>query len=418
MNHHLHPLLQQQISRHLPADCLERTDLNRFIEEVNKSCYSPLATPSLPTPTTDTESTFLSIINHETRTPLNGIVGLLDLLQHEPMPPAWQDHFQTIRVSVDAMQLAINNILDYRHITIGQLNLHMVPYRIRQLLDSLLAMNQHKVQGTNVSIALAIDDAVPAEIQCDPIRLGQVINNVLMNAITFVRSGLIKIRVGMQPGPADDASITFAIDIPSEEPDQYAMLTSPAMRGESALPQPFNGLGLALFVSQRLLGLFGSSIQVDRRAGQGLVLSFTLPTFAVQRPSPTPVQPNAHTLAGMRVLMVEDYPINVRIASRFLERWQVVVDVAENGQIALNKYQPGRYDLILMDMQMPVMDGLDATRAIRLLDSQIPIVALTASATPTDQANAYAAGMNSFLTKPFNSGELFQTLLRFGCPSA
>jgi CheY-like chemotaxis protein len=119
----------------------------------------------------------------------------------------------------------------------------------------------------------------------------------------------------------------------------------------------------------------------------------------------------------MRVLMVEDYPINVRIASRFLERWQVSVDVAENGQIALDKYTAGQYDLILMDIQMPVMDGLHATRAIRLNDARIPIVALTASATPTDQANAYAAGMNSFLTKPFNPDELFRTLLRYGRPA-
>ena len=377
-----------------------------------------LSTPALPTPTTDTESTFLSIINHETRTPLNGIVGLLDLLQHEPMPPAWQEHYQTLRVSVDTMQLAVNNILDYRHITIGQLSLHMVPHRIRQLLDSLLTINQHKVQGTDVSIALSIDDAVPTEVHCDPVRLSQVINNVLINAITFVRSGLISIRVGMQHGPADDASITIAFDIPSEDPDQYAMLTSPAMRGESVLPQPFNGLGLAMLVSQRLLQLCGSSIQVDRQAGYGFVLSFAIPALTGQRPSLTLVQPNAETLSGLRVLMVEDYPINVRIASRFLERWQVAVDVAENGQIALDKYEIGRYDLILMDMQMPVMDGLNATRAIRRLDTQIPIVALTASATPTDQANAYAAGMNSFLTKPFNSGELFQTLLRFGRPAA
>ncbi|QJD79436.1 response regulator [Spirosoma rhododendri] len=413
MNDRLHPLLQQQISRHLPSDYLKQPDLNRFLEEVNKSCYSPLATPAPATAAAEAEAVFLSIANHETRTPLNGIVGVLDLMQQEPIPPAWQDHFQTLRVSVNAIQLAISNILDYRSITVGQLNLHMVPHPIRQLLDTLLVVNQHKVQGTDVSITLSVDDAVPADVQCDPVRLNQILNNVLMNAITFVRNGVISIRVGMQHSPADESSITFSVDIPSEDPDQYAMLTSPAMRGESMLAQPANGLGLAMFVSQRLLNLCGSSIQVDRPAGRGLVLSFAIPTFAVQRPHLTHIQPNPQTLSGMRVLMVEDYPINVRIASRFLERWQVVVEVAENGQIALDKYRTGHFDLILMDMQMPVMDGLSATRAIRQLDDQIPIVALTASATPTDQANAYAAGMNSFITKPFNSDELFQTLLRF-----
>jgi CheY-like chemotaxis protein len=148
-----------------------------------------------------------------------------------------------------------------------------------------------------------------------------------------------------------------------------------------------------------------------------MTLSFAIPTFDTAQSAVPPTQQNEQSLLGMRVLMVEDYPINVRIASRFLERWQVSVDVAENGQIALDKYTAGQYDLILMDIQMPVMDGLHATRAIRLNDARIPIVALTASATPTDQANAYAAGMNSFLTKPFNPDELFRTLLRYGRPA-
>lgn len=414
MNDLLHPLLQQQISRYLPADYLEKADLSRFIEEVNKSCYSPLATPVPPQSTTDSESAFLSIINHEVRTPLNAIVGFLGMMQHESVPPAWKEHCQQLRASVDNMELAVNNMLDYRHISIGQLRLNMVPFSPRQLLSELYNANQCKLKGTEVSLSLSIADSVPAVVQGDPTRLAQVINNILMAATTLVRDGRIVLRIGSHCSPAGEAAISFEFDIPSDDSARFAGLTGSTPPAN----EPFSGLSVAMLVTQRLLGLCGSSVQLDRRPGQSMTLSFAIPVFAAPRPTAAATQPNPHSLCGMRVLMVEDYPINVRVASRFLERWQVSVDVAENGQVALDKYATGQYDLILMDIQMPVMDGLDATRAIRLNDTRIPIVALTASVTPTDQANAYAAGMTSFLTKPFKADELFRTLLRYGRPTA
>ncbi len=417
MNDFLHPLLQQQISRYLPVDYQEKADINRFIEEVNKSCYSPLATPVPPQSSTNNESAFLSIINHEIRTPLNAIVGLLDMMQQESVPPAWQEYCQQLRASVDNMELAFSNILDYRHINIGHLNLNMAPLLPRQLLSDVLKVNQGKLTGSDVSLGLSVADAVPVVVQGDQARLSQIINNVLMIAVTVVRRGLITMRVDHQYTPTGDGFISFAFDMPCADSVHQAMLLDAVLPVESAKPEPADGLGLAMLVTKRLLGLYGSTLQVDHQPAQAMTLSFEIPTFGTARRTVTPVQPNEQSLVGMRVLMVEDYPINVRIASRFLERWQVSVDVAENGQIALDKYTAGQYDLILMDIQMPVMDGLHATRAIRLSDPRIPIVALTASATPTDQANAYAAGMNSFLTKPFNADELFRTLLRYGRPA-
>ncbi|PRY34139.1 CheY-like chemotaxis protein [Spirosoma oryzae] len=416
MNDFLHPLLQQQISRYLPVDYQEKADINRFIEEVNKSCYSPLATPVPPQSSTNDESAFLSIINHEIRTPLNAIVGLLDMMQQEGPPPAWQDYCQQLRASVDSMELAFTNILDYRHIRIGQLNLNMAPLLPRQLLGNVLKTNQSKLKGFDVSLGLSIADTVPVVVQGDQARLSQIINNVLMIAGTIVRCGLITLRVDHQYTPTGDGFITFTFDLPCDDPVRQVMLQKAVLPAEKATQEPTDGLVLAMLVTKRLLGLYGSSIQVSRQSAQSMTLCFAIPTFDTARPTVPPVQPNEQSLLGMRVLMVEDYPINVRIASRFLERWQVAVDVAENGQIALDKYTAGQYDLILMDIQMPVLDGLQATRAIRLNDNQIPIVALTASATPTDQANAYAAGMNSFLTKPFNADDLFRTLLRYGRP--
>jgi CheY-like chemotaxis protein len=417
MNDFLHPLLQQQISRYLPADYQGKADINRFIEEVNKSCYSPLATPVPPQSSTTNESAFLSIINHEIRTPLNAIVGLLDMMQQESAPPAWQEYCQQLRASVDNMELAFSNILDYRHINIGHLNLNMAPLLPRQLLGDILNANQGKLKGSDVSLGLSITDAVPVVVQGDQARLSQIINNVLMIAGTVVRRGLITLRVDYQHTPTGDGFISFAFDMPCANPVHQAMLLNAVLPVETANQEPADGPGLAMLVTKRLLGLYGSTLQVDRQPAQSMTLSFTIPTFDTTQPAVPPVQQNEQSLLGMRVLMVEDYPINVRIASRFLERWQVSVDVAENGQIALDKYTAGQYDLILMDIQMPILDGLQATRTIRLNDTRIPIVALTASATPTDQANAYAAGMNSFLTKPFNADELFRTLLRYGRPA-
>lgn len=417
MNDFLHPLLQQQISRYLPTDYQEKADINRFIEEVNKSCYAPLATPVLSQSTTDRESTFLSIINHEIRTPLNAIVGLLDMMQQESPPPGWQEHCQQLRASVDSMKLAFSNILDYRHINLGHLNLNMAPLVPRQLLGDVFKANQGKLKEKDVSLKLSITDAVPVVVQGDQARLSQIINNLLMIAGTMVHRGSITLRADHHHAPTGDGFITFTFDMPCDDPVHQAMLLNAVVPVEPAEQEPVDGLGLAILVTKRLLGLYGSVIQIDCQSAQAMTLSFAIPTFETAQSAVPPTQQNEQSLLGMRVLMVEDYPINVRIASRFLERWQVSVDVAENGQIALDKYTAGQYDLILMDIQMPVMDGLHATRAIRLNDARIPIVALTASATPTDQANAYAAGMNSFLTKPFNPDELFRTLLRYGRPA-
>ena len=190
-------------------------------------------------------------------------------------------------------------------------------------------------------------------------------------------------------------------------------------QANSETTRQFGGTGLGLVITRRLLQLHNSDICLESEEGRGSKFYFTLDLeIGTELKSKTIDNGgnellNENTLKGVKVLLVEDYPMNIKVATKFLERWQVNVEVAENGQLALDKYQPGKYDLILMDIQMPVLDGYSATAKIRESDTDIPIIALTASATLNNQDRAFLVGMNDYVTKPFNPNELFQKIAKY-----
>ncbi|WP_435353400.1 response regulator [Emticicia sp. SJ17W-69] len=369
---------------------------------------------------TQAKSEFLSMMSHEIRTPLNAIVGLTYLMQQEEMSENMAENLKILQFSTDNLHVLINDILDFSKIEAGKVELERISFDFKQLISNIKKANQVKAEEKGNKIRLMIDDDVPNVVIGDSLRLGQIISNLVSNAVKFTRNGSITVelaclrkfdnRVAMEVSVADTG-----IGIPLEK---QALIFEKFTQANSETTRQFGGTGLGLVITKKLLELYDSEIQLESEAGKGAKFFFTIELeigseLKNKASEGSNELLNENTLKGVRILLVEDYPINIKVATKFLERWQVELDVAENGLIATEKHEKGRYDVILMDIQMPVMDGYSAAEKIREVDSEVPIIALTASATFTNQDRAFIVGMNDYVTKPFNPKELYQKIAKY-----
>lgn len=362
------------------------------------------------------KSAFLSTISHELRTPLNAIVGLTYLMQQEPTTPPLSDHLRMLQQSADSLHRLVNDILDFNKIEAGALTLSKTTFDLRQLLSTLQKDYLPKAGERHNDIRLQIDNSLPQRVVGDAVRLGQIISILLDNAIRYTEHGHITLELLQQQRSSRQVDLYVAVSDTGVgiEPTRQSMILESFSQSNRSQNQSFVGSGLGM--ARTLLQLFGSDISLHSEPGKGTTFSFRialeLGPDEYRSGAVVDLEPNPQTLNGLRVLLVDDYPINICLASRLLENWKIVVEVAENGRLALNKFTPDRYDLILMDLQMPVMDGYTATREIRKQDPFMPIVALTASATPADYERAVQAGVTDYVTKPFNPKVLFQKMAR------
>ena len=265
-----------------------------------------------------------------------------------------------------------------------------------------------------------IDDDIPNILIGDPLRIGQIISNLLSNAVKFTSKGSITVELFLQKKINNFAIIDFSVmdtGIGIEDNKQKVIFDK-STQSDSETTKELAGTGLGLVITKKLLQMHGSEIHLYSEVGKGAKFYFTI-QFGIgseinkKTDESNSKFENEDILTGVKVLLVEDYPMNIKVATKFLERWKINVEVAENGKIALEKYQIGKYDLILMDIQMPIMDGYKATEEIRKIDANIPIIALTASATLDNRERAFIVGMNDYVTKPFNPKELFQKIANF-----
>lgn len=369
---------------------------------------------------TQAKSEFLSMMSHEIRTPLNAIVGLTYLMQQEEVSDSLAENLKILQFSTNNLHVLINDILDFSKIEAGKVELERVPFDIKQLVSNIKKANQIKAEEKGNKVRLMIDDDVPNVLLGDALRLGQIITNLISNAVKFTKNGSITIELSQRRRTTShvtiDVSVTdTGIGIPL---DKQAMIFDKFTQANSETTRQFGGTGLGLVITRSLLQLHGSDIHLTSEEGKGSTFYFTL-DLEIGTELRTKVNEahtellNENTLKGVKVLLVEDYPMNIKVATKFLERWQIIIDVAENGQIALDKYEKGKYDVILMDIQMPVLDGYTATARIRETDTDTPIIALTASATLNNQDRAFLVGMNDYVTKPFNPNELFQKIAKY-----
>ena len=371
-----------------------------------------------------TKSDFLASMSHEIRTPMNAIMGIADLLAKTSLTPEQDNFVQIFRRSGDNLLNLINDILDLSKVEASQLDLEQTGFALGDHLDKVMEMVAGRAQEKGLTLTCEIAPGVSNDLLGDPTRLRQVLLNLLGNAIKFTETGTVSLTVHPDPDLAVPTALRFQVTDTGigVAGNKLARIFERFTQADSSTTRRFGGSGLGLTISKRLVELMGGRISVTSIVGKGSVFTFSVPfevCAASARAISAPVGAGpAVALPRLRILMAEDSPDNRTITLAYLEETPYRIDVAETGKAAFEMFRTGDYDLILMDRQMPVMDGLSATRAIRAWEkannlTPTPIIALTASALKGDRETCLAAGCTAYLTKPIKQEALLQAIVDF-----
>jgi signal transduction histidine kinase/CheY-like chemotaxis protein len=361
------------------------------------------------------KSDFLSVMSHEIRTPLNAIIGYIHLLQNEDPLPSQVDFLRILQISADNLLSLINDVLDFSKIEEGKIIFTERDIDIRQLVNNIKMANRIRAEEKGNMLKVMFDDDIPPFVKGDDIRLMQVLNNLISNAIKFTSNGRVMIEVTLKQMSASHITLHFAI-IDSGvgiSKDKQVMIFERFTQENSNITREYGGSGLGLSIIKMLLNLQESEIYVDSEPGKGSNFHFDL-KFARSASTKRDekrlddVKPD---LKGISILLVEDVEFNVILAQKLLTNWNARVTVAENGLVALEKIKKGdEFDIVLMDLQMPVMDGLTSAKEIRKINANIPIIAQTASTSADIQELVYQSGINEYVSKPLNPRYLYPTI--------
>jgi len=372
------------------------------------------------------KSTFLANMSHELRTPLNGIMGMANLALRHAEQPKLKDQLDKIDQSSKHLLGVINDILDISKIEADRMTLEQVTFKIGEVLENLISLIGHKV--TEKGLKLRVDltpDVARLTLLGDPLRLGQILLNFAGNALKFTSTGSITLRVRLLEDRLDEVLLRCEVadtGIGISAEDQTRLFTA-FEQADGSMTRKYGGTGLGLAISKRLAQMMGGEVGGESQPGSGSAFWFTVrlsKATETDAPAPTFSQDSAETrlaaeYAGSRVLLVEDEPINQEVSRGLLEDVGLSVDLAEDGVQAVAMAQQNRYALILMDMQMPNLNGVEATKAIRVLPgyAATPILAMTANAFVEDRQVCLDAGMNDHIGKPVEPERLFETMLKW-----
>ena len=357
------------------------------------------------------KSEFLANMSHEIRTPMNAILGLTHILtRSQPLTLQQQKYLKTLNTSSEGLLMLINDLLDIAKIEASGIEIEAIPFQLDVLLRDVVAMMSAKAEEKGLRVALDLDHIEGKWFRGDPTRIRQIITNLSSNAVKFTEKGAIVVRVTQVAADAGGETLSIAVADtgPGIEPEQLNKIFDKFTQADNTISRKFGGTGLGLAISKTLAELMNGELSVTSALGEGSTFKLTVPLpFSAAEDEAAPVVEDvAEDAAQARILLVEDYEPNVLVAQTLLEGFGYRVDVAANGREAVDMAGRTAYQAVLMDVQMPVMDGYSATREIRRDETEkgstaVPIIGVTAHALAGTRELCLAAGMNDFVSKPF-----------------
>ena len=365
---------------------------------------------------------FLSAMSHEIRTPMNAVIGMTHLLMQENPRPEQLDNLKTLKFSSENLLVLINDILDLSKIEAGKMIFEETAFDLKELVFNIKNSLNYKAEEKGIRLNIRLDPTLPKLMVGDPVRLSQVLNNLISNAIKFTEKGSVTIDILLESEDIETLKLNFAIIDTGIgiSKDKLDYIFESFTQENTDITRRFGGTGLGLAITKRLLQLQNSQIYVESSVGKGSVFYFTLGFKRSLKDEIETVHQAINyagtDLAHVKLLLVEDNEINQIVATKFLKQLNIKPDYASNGKLAIEKASVKAYDIILMDLQMPEMGGYEATRAIRNLggkNASIPIIAVTAGVILDTHNRAMAAGITDFTAKPINPNELYQKILKY-----
>ena len=377
------------------------------------------------------KSTFRATVSHEVRTPMNGVLGMIDVLERTSLSAEQREALGTVRYSASSLLRIIDDILDFSKIEAGRLDLERVEFSTAELIEGAVKTMAPQAAAKGLSLTAIVAADVPAHAIGDPVRLRQILFNLLGNAIKFTETGAVRLGLACVPESEDQNGMALRLSVSDTgiglTPDQQSRLFQPFVQADSSTTRRFGGTGLGLSIVRRLAEAMQGRVELQSTLGVGSTFAVTVRLGAALNPSvstvsaapASPASPASATveasrLAG-RVLVVDDNAVNRKILARQLELAGATTDVAASGEEALQLWHRGGHDLVLADLQMPAMDGFELARRIRAAEAgegrtRTPILAMTASTLEEEESRSRAAGMDGFVTKPIGIDRLRATL--------